>query len=111
MQLILLCCMQHTYQSPQILCDFQHIMKRHVPSILTFDWSYFSNSSAEYQVPNRSCIVSQKLDANNLTRYLVTWQVGVSMEIGINLGILDIVVSAPVLYMKGSSRGLLGRCL
>ncbi|XP_022101062.1 uncharacterized protein LOC110984828 [Acanthaster planci] len=61
-----------------------------------------------YEVPNASCIIAQKLDANNNTRYQATWTVGTSMEVGISLGILDIIVSAPAVYKNGSSRGLLG---
>ena len=63
----------------------------------------------EYVVLNGSCVISRTTDSNNATRYLAYWEVGTSMEVGINLGLLDIVVSAPVKYMTGISRGLLGK--
>ncbi|XP_038045729.1 uncharacterized protein LOC119720211 isoform X2 [Patiria miniata] len=61
-----------------------------------------------YHITNMSCSISQRLDANNNTRYLATWMIGTSMEVGISMGIMDIVVSAPISYMNRSSRGLLG---
>lgn len=54
-------------------------------------------------------MLNLKLDANNATRYQAYWDVGTSIEVGINLGILDVIVSAPVEYMNGTSRGLLGK--
>ena len=45
---------------------------------------------------------------NGTTTYTAYWLMGMSMSVGSENGVLDMIFSAPLQYRDGSSTGLLG---